>query len=133
MMHRTHKKGAVSEYQAATWFSSQGWEVYWSNLGQSAVDFMITRDHEIYTIQVKTAVKVPKDGDIKYLKVNLTHGNRKGKLYKDNTFNLLVVCYEDGRIWVVPIEDLPKDSPQFSIWTHTKETGYEKWLVKTAT
>ena len=132
-MHKTHKKGAGSEYQAATWFSSQGWEVYWSNLGQSAVDFIISRDNEVFTVQVKTAFKVPDVDSPTYLKVNLSHGNRKGKLYKDNTFHLLSASSEDGRIWVIPFEELPKNSSQFIIWNHKKDAGYEPWLVKTQT
>ena len=133
MMHRTHKRGAVSEYQAATWFSSQGWEVYWSNLGQSSVDFLITRGGKMQTVQVKTAFRIPADGDPKYLKVNLTHGNRKGKLYKDNTFHILAACAEDGRIWIIPFDEVPTGLQQFSIWKYKKKTGYEKWLVKTHT
>ena len=129
MMHKSHKRGAISEYQAATWFSTQGWEVYWSNLGQSAVDFLITRDNEVHTVQVKSASRVPMDGDPKYLKVNLTHGRRKGQLYRDNTFHILAACADDGRIWGIPFEEIPKDFKQFSVWNYKKKTGYEKWLV----
>ena len=130
MMHKTHKRGAVSEYQAATWFSEQGWEVYWSNLGQSAVDFIISRENDVHTIQVKPAIKVPADGETQYLKVNLTHGSGKGQLYRDNTFHILAACSEDGRIWVIPFDCLPTDLKQFSVWIYNKKTGYEKWLVK---
>ena len=132
-MHNSHKNGAVSEYRAATWFSMQGWEVYWSNLGQSAVDFIISKNSEVLTVQVKTAFRLPKDGDIKYIKCNLSHGHKKGKLYRDNTFNLLTVCYGDDRIWVIPIEYIPHNLTQFSIWNHLKDTGYDEWLVKTKT
>ena len=128
-MHNTHKKGAVSEYRAATWFSSQGWEVYWSNLGQSTVDFIITPEGEMKTVQVKTAFAVPSHEPCRYLRINLAHGNKKRKLYRDGMFDILAACSAGGLIWIIPIEHLPQDVTQLTLWNHQKDTEYTKWLV----
>tara|TARA_B100000749_G_scaffold273571_1_gene256694 strand:+ start:1186 stop:1584 length:399 start_codon:yes stop_codon:yes gene_type:complete len=132
-MHNTHKRGAVSEYQAATWFSQQGWEVYWSNLGQSSVDFIIAKDGEVKTIQVKSAVYVaPIKNSPALLRANLQYGQAKGKRYRDNSFDLLAICAKDGRIWVIPYDELPF-TQSIRIWNANRDTGYEKWLVTSQT
>lgn len=127
-MHPTHSQGAASEYRAAAWFSLQGWEVYWSNSGQSAVDFIVMKDNDVQTVQVKTAVKVPKGDNPIYLKVNLTRGRNKGQLYADNAFDLLAVSSTTYQLWIIPFSYLPVVG-QFSIWNANKSTGYEQWLV----
>jgi len=106
--------------------------VYWSNLGQSAVDFIIARDHEIRTIQVKTAIHVSDENGADHLRVSIAHGASKGKRYRDNAFDLLVVCSPDTRIWVIPFKELP-DAQSLQVWHAKHVTGYEKWLVTTKT
>tara|TARA_B100000749_G_C18375441_1_gene443566 strand:- start:80 stop:436 length:357 start_codon:yes stop_codon:yes gene_type:complete len=113
---------------AACWFSEDGWEVFWSNLGQSSIDFLIVRNNQVKSIQVKSAIAVPTKDSNEHLRVNLSMGHRKTKRYKSSTFDLLAVCAKNGRIWVIPEKDVPKKT-QFTL-VHKTSKSFEKWLVK---
>ena len=127
-MDSSHRKGQTSEYMAACWFSDQGWEVFWSNLGQSSVDFLVVHDNEVKSVQVKSAISTFTKNGSERLRVNLRAGRRKPRRYKAATFDLLVVCAKDGRIWVIPEKYIPKVTQFTLIGTDSK--GFNKWLVR---
>ena len=127
-MELSHLKGQTSEYMAACWFSGQGWEVFWSNLGQSQVDFLVVRDGEIRSVQVKSAIDISSEGKCECLKVNFASGNKKLRCYKTSTFDILAVCFGDGRIWIIPEENIPRQT-QFTL-SKRNFKDFDKWLVR---
>ena len=115
---------------AACWFSEQGWEVFWSNLGQSSVDFLIVRDDEVKSVQVKSAISSVYKNGKERLRVNLRMGRNKYRQYKKHAFDLLAICATDGRIWVIPKANLPKVMQFTLAYDNSKE--FNKWLVRNA-
>ena len=128
-MDARHRRGQTSEYTAACWFSEQGWEIFWSNLGQSSIDFLIVRDNVVQAVQVKSAIKVSSPNGTEYLRVNMGRGREKKRaLYTKFSYDILCVCAPDGRIWVIPEKHVPKKF-QLTLIRNNKPR-YNQWLVK---
>jgi len=128
-MDARHRRGQTSEYTAACWFSTQGWEVFWSNLGQSSVDFLIVRDNIVQAVQVKSAVKIAAPNGTEHLRVNMVRGRKNKRiLYKPFSYDILCVCSADGRIWVIPAKNVPQKT-NITIIRNNK-SRYKEWLVK---
>ena len=91
-MDARHRRGQTSEYTAACWFSTQGWEVFWSNLGQSSVDFLIVRDNIVQAVQVKSAIKIAAPNGTEHLRVNMVRG-RKIRGFCINRFLMIFYAF----------------------------------------
>lgn len=100
-MHRNHYSGASAEYLAASWFLSQGYQVYWPSIEHGQTDFAICRHGRFQKVQVKKP-SWSSSGPNEYLRARLT--NREGdKKYTEESFDLLaLVDPETPRMWLFP-------------------------------
>ena len=126
-MALTATRGATSEYLAAAYFSSNGYEVFWPNGCSSAADFVADRSGVSFRVQVKTASWVEYRG-VSYLRANLRSSRSS---YKPGDYDLLAAVARDGRIWVIPFEDLPKKSTLYLERSggRAKDYGWGGYLV----
>ncbi|QDP57803.1 MAG: hypothetical protein Unbinned7358contig1001_29 [Prokaryotic dsDNA virus sp.] len=101
-MHPHHRKGSAAEYMAAAYFSSQGWELFWTPTGTSPCDFVMVKGEETKRVQVKAAGVWTKSGST-YTRVRLGGNNT----YKPGDFDILAVVEGPSRMWIIPFEELP--------------------------
>lgn len=127
-MHSNHRRGAVSEYTAAAAFSQQGWEIFWPPSGSGAADFVAVRDDESCRVQVKTARWMEKARS-RFLRATIKTPTRT---YKSGDFDYLAVVAPDGRVWVIPFDELP-DTTLIYLERHRNGEVHhyerDKWIV----
>lgn len=104
-MNRDHLTGLSNELYAASFFSRQGWEIYFPLATQSRCDFLIEEDRMFKKVQVKTA-SWSKSGKFKYLQVRLSsQGPVKRKFYEERDFDYIVFV-DYPRIWIASFKDV---------------------------
>jgi len=130
-MYHHHSVGATSEFSAAAWFSSRGFELFWP-VGSTAgsVDFIASKGGHRYRVQVKTGTEWER-GNKKYLRVsNGASGHRK-QYRKDDLDVLFVVSPRGWMLWI-PFVDIPKRAA-FHIRLNDiykpEQRKWDKWIV----
>lgn len=107
-LHSRHFKGAAHEYTAATWFLSQGCQVYWPAVQQSHVDFVVDLHGSLKRVQVKTGTWNHSSPPYSYLQCRLLpYGTRKqdARLKPSEMYDLLMVISDAGW-WLIPSEEI---------------------------
>lgn len=99
-MHDRHFTGAVGEMKVASYFLSQGNQVYFPVVQQGAVDMVVDTKDGIKKVQVKTASINDKYMAYDYIQCRITRGaDHRGYLEKD--FDILAVVFSED-IWLIP-------------------------------
>lgn len=98
LMEARHTTGVANEFRAASYFSKNGYDIYWPLGAQSRCDFVTERGGVFKKIQIKTATW-SKTGDRKYLQCRLKSRNKLGKMYKDGDFDIIVFI-DGNRFWI---------------------------------
>lgn len=133
-MNPQHLQGAATEYEVAAFFLSRGYAVYWPSVAQSRHDFVIQKDGEFKTVQVKSA-REEESGPNTYLRVRLEKPDRGTRPYEPGDFDILAVAYR-GRVWLIPFDELPSHSsitlekwgPSTRPWEH--DYNPDNWRVR---
>jgi hypothetical protein len=100
------KSGFLTELEIAKYFAKEGYEIYWPLLTQSRADFIAAKDKETKLIQCKKA-SWSKAGNFKYLQVRVSSRNKSpNPKYQLSDFDLMAVSDGEGRLWLIPIEDV---------------------------
>lgn len=129
---KAHYVGATSEYLAAAYFLSEGYQVYWPSVQQSCVDFIVDLNGALKRVQVKTGTW-NKD----HLQCRITPRN-KTKKNSSEMYDILVVVSDIGQ-WIIPSEKLHSSNiclanksgnytPRGVDWSEYKLKG-AKWLI----
>tara|TARA_Y100001938_G_scaffold68559_2_gene95144 strand:- start:7275 stop:7676 length:402 start_codon:yes stop_codon:yes gene_type:complete len=129
-MHPNQSKGAASEYTAAAVFSGEGWEIFWPPTGSGAVDFVAVRQGESKKVQVKSAHWVDRPPS-RTLRVCIKTQRRR---YTEGDFDCLAAVGPDGRVWVIPYEELPDTafiSLERLIGDEIHDYGRSQWIMTT--
>lgn len=127
-----HYRGTASEFAAASWFTANGYELFWP-VGNSscAVDFIATRGGITFRVQVKTGSPWNR-GTTSYLSVSI---GRKGtrKQYRKHDLDWLVVVSPSGWIMAVPFHEIPKNRSCFHIRLaangRPEQEKWNKWVL----
>lgn len=107
-MKSQHLTGYISEQKAALYFAELGYIIYWPNHSQSSCDFIACKDEELIRIQVKSAYWMTNPTGKNYLQATVKKGSSGLDSYTKQHCDLIVAVAKDGRIWVIPIEDIGK-------------------------
>ena len=103
-MNIQHKSGLTSELKAASYFASEGYEIYWPMCTQSRCDFVVFKNEYFSKVQIKTATW-SKTGEHLYLQCRLTNRNGYSTSYIEGDFDWIV--FVDGdRMWVAGWDDV---------------------------
>lgn len=113
-----HKQGLLTEYEAAAWYTQNGYTVCWPMFSQSPYDFIVEKDGCLKRVQVKTPTW-SRSGTFSYLQCRLGKDLRvktlenkdaSGCRYKDSCDELIFIEKDTGEIWVFPVEVLEHTS-----------------------
>ena len=110
-----HRTGMATEYQAAAYYTSQGYTVCWPKESQSPYDFIVEKDGTFKRVQVKTPSWIL-SGKYSYLQSRLGSDKRGGHLttggckYKSTCDEIIFICKESGDTWVFPIATISHTS-----------------------
>jgi hypothetical protein len=99
--------GSAIEYQAASYFLSHGYQVYWPSMQQGPVDMVVEFPEGLRKVQVKKAAwsRPGSKSPNSYLKCSIS--GRNNRLYRLGDWDDLFVFSQDGRVWRVPFDQLP--------------------------
>lgn len=98
--------GQWGEHIAAAWFIRQGWNVYSPRSANNAnIDFVVEKDGELYSIQVKASSSFNKGGGTTPLPV--VYLGRNGIPVKSG-FDYLFAVHTSGKARLYPASDCPK-------------------------
>lgn len=139
-MDDKHLKGAISELKAQTWFLQNGYQVFIPAVQQSIIDFVVYKNKEFKSVQVKSAYTMM-SGEYKYLTCRLGRsapGSRRNiatRAYdyesEDDYFDILFVVYDED-MWLIPRESIPRDKKTLYFNEKTRNIGYNpnEWKVQ---
>jgi hypothetical protein len=99
--------GAAVEYRAASYFLAKGYQVYWPSMQQDTVDIVVEFPEGLRKVQVKKAAwsRSGYKTDNEYLKCSIS--GRDNRRYQPGDWDLLYIFADDGRIWRIPLGELP--------------------------
>ena len=134
MINSKHFIGTANELLAASYFTDQGYSIYWPIQAQSRADFIMETPEGFKTVQVKTATW-SETKPYKYLQCRVERKNEYNNKYKEGDFDLIVFV-DRPRLWVATFNEV-KDL--VSVCLDGTKPGYkctsklydpEKWLIK---
>jgi len=106
-MFHSHSVGATSEFSAAAWFSSRGYELFWPVASSSgSVDFIAVKGNKRYKVQVKTGSEWS-NGRKSYLRIDNGKARSRKQYRRDDLDVMFVVSPRGWMLWL-PFEELPK-------------------------
>ena len=136
-------KGAISELKAATWYLSEGYQVFFPVCDGGVVDFIAYKPGKTpELVQVKTAHWIESSGN-RYLqlRVGRTKGTRRGPITRDwdptnpeDHYDYLIGVFED-RMWKIPKAEFPEGKKTIYLektGRRPSKVDYDpgSWLVK---
>lgn len=98
--HEAHAKGARHELFAATYYVGLGQQVYWPQIKQGPVDFILERDGLLHRVQTKGAWWNTA-GAHRYLQVRTRTTNAVQYGPEAGRYDLVVVVFEQ-ELWEIP-------------------------------
>lgn len=120
-MHPNFIIGLTSELKVASWYSENGYSIYWPLSTQSRCDFLAERDGNFTKVQVKKATW-SQTGPNKYLQCRLMSRNKHSRWYVEGDFDEIVFIDDANRMWRTTF-DVVKDLVSVAL-DGTKE-GYK--------
>ena len=128
-MDPAHARGATSEFYAAAWWSSRGYELFWPvGSGASIVDFIAVKGGQKKRVQVKTG-SIWTKSHAKYLSVSIIN---RGRRCKRRAFDYLSVVSPYGWMLNIPTSALPTRQ-QFHIRLsddhHPRQENWLRWMT----
>lgn len=98
--NKDHAKGARHELFAAAFYVGFGQQVYWPQIKQGPVDFILERDGQLHRVQVKGAWW-NRVGPHRYLQVRTRTTNAVQYGPEAGRYDLVVIVFED-ELWEIP-------------------------------
>lgn len=138
-MDKAHAKGAISELKAQAWFLSKGYQVFTPIVQQGVIDFVVYKDKEFKSVQVKSAYYCV-SGSHKYVTCRLGRsapGSRQNiatRAYDyesvNDYFDILFVVFNE-KMWLIPRDEVPKNKKTLYFNEKTRNIGYNPstWSV----
>lgn len=100
------RQGFVTELEIAKYFAEQQYEIYWPLLTQSKADLIIVKGKEKKLVQCKKATW-SQTGAYKYLQCRVSSRNKTpNPKYELEDFDIMAVSDGDGKLWIVPVEEV---------------------------
>lgn len=97
--------GAASELKAAAYFLEAGWEVFFPAVQQGSADFVIRKDSNYKSVQVKTATNIKNPCGISYLQCRTRLTNKDQSPLPSQIADVWAVCFEE-MLWVIPADEI---------------------------
>lgn len=105
-----HKTGFNSELEAAKYYASIGYIIYWPMTHQSSVDFIAANGPETIRIQVKSAYWMKRKTGAAYLQATIRKGSsHKDRIYTEDDCDIIAIVHNQ-EIWIVPVEVVGKET-----------------------
>lgn len=103
-LNSKHRNGSIAELKAAVWYMENGFEVFWPQTPQGAVDFIAMRGQETVRVQVKSPYWFERPSGARYLQATVRKGSSSpySTYTKEDCDEICLVC--DEGVWVIPVE-----------------------------